>query len=670
MPPDGGRHTAASLTVTIRSDDGETSKQVATFRDRLTPRRLTIAGCIVWSVVVAAMTLPSALGGVGSWLDGSWQVALSLSHRLGLPMGSRLLFPYGPYGYLTVAVPFFTAQWLEAVIAGLVIHGALVALVTLLLAQRRAGPVVWVAVTAALLIGLPAFAAPDTEGQLVAILLAFFAVETELPRWRTASAALCGVTLALLLLMKATALPLAAGVLILGIGGLLLRRRGRAALALTAAFVIAGAVLWFAAGLGVRDVTHYLHAALEFGSGYSGAMYFMGLTAGIVLGGAIIVVLAVLGTALLARRRQADGLWLLLVCVALFPVFKDSFVRDGPIRDDIFFGVAGLLAALSLVVVAPSARAWWSRRQLAPVLLLVACLALGMAWRATDLSGITGAASRLAGYRTTAHAVLSSSLRRDLESSILRSAQAYYAGTISALPALPAGSTIDVMPWDIGIFYEQASLHWDPRPVLQSYQAYTPWLDQQDADFLRSATAPDFIIYSYLTVDDRYAAFDEPATFRALLENYRVAKVLGPQVVLLQRVAATSPSESVESTSCAPLGTAIDVPQHAGVRTFAHVDMKRTLVGSALNLLAKSPEARVTLTTAAGSFDRRLVQAVAGDGLYVTSFLSATPDIDAAMAAAGGVPITSLSVSGDATAWSSRYCVTFATTPLSGQQTP
>jgi len=64
------------------------------------------------------------------------------------------------------------------------------------------------------------------------------------------------------------------------------------------------------------------------------------------------------------------------------------------------------------------------------------------------------------------------------------------------------------------------------------------------------------------------------------------------------------------------------------------------------------------------------VQAVAGDGLYVTSFLSATPDIDAAMAAAGGVPITSLSVSGDATAWSSRYCVTFATTPLSGQQTP
>jgi len=614
--------------------------------------------------------VPPALEGVSSWLDASWQVALNLSHRLGLPMGSRLLFPYGPYGYLTVSTPFFISQWLEAVVAALVIHVALVALVGLLLIRRGAGPAVWVAVSAGLLIGLPGFASPDTEGQLVAILLAFFAVDTALPRWRIASAGLCGITLALLLLMKATAVPLVAGVLILGVGALLLRRQGRSALALTGAFVAAGAAFWFAAGLGVRDVLHYLKAALEFGSGYSGAMYFMGLTAGIVVGGAVIVALALLGGGLLIRRRYADGLWLLLVCIALFPLFKDSFVRDGPARDDIYFGVVGLLAALSLAVLAPGIRSWWSGRQRVPVAMLIACLALGIGWRATDLSRVSEDPSRLSEYGTAVRAVLDSNVRHDLQDHSLQDARTYYLDTIRGLPTFPVGSTVDVMPWDIGIVYEEGSLHWDPRPVLQSYLAYTSWFDQQDAVFLGSRSAPDFIIYSYLTIDDRYAAFDEPATFRALLDNYRVIKVLGPPVVVLQRIGPTTTPEDVESTTCAALGTAISVPQRAGVRTFAHVDMTRTLLGRALDLLAKAPEARVTLTTAAGSFDRRLVQAVAGDGLYVSDFLSSSPDIETAIMGSGGVPVTSLSVSGDASGWSPRYCVTFTTTPVSGGQTP
>jgi hypothetical protein len=650
--------------------DGATSSRPAGFRDRLTPRRLTIVGSGVWTVLAAALTAPSPVGGVGGWLDGSWQVALFLSHRVGLPLGSRLLFPYGPYGYLSVTIPFFVPQWLQGVAVSLLVHVALVALICLLLVQRRASPVLWVVVTVAVLIGLPSFAAPDTEGQLVAVVLAYLAVNTESRRGRTAAAALCGATLALLLLIKATALPLAAGVLVLAVGGLLLRRHGRAAGALVAALVVVGAALWFTAGLGLGDASRYLHAALDLGSGYSAAMYVMGLTNAIVLGTALIAVLVLLGLGLAARRRALDAIWILLVCVALFPLYKDSFVRDGPIRDDIFFGVAGLLAALSLVVVAPGVRAWMSRRQAVPVAVLVACMALGVGWRSTDLSGFTGAGDRLAGYRTALNAIFSSSVRQGLEAAPLSSAHDYYQGTISALPAATRGSTIDVMPWDIGIFYEQANLHWDPRPVLQSYTAYTPWLDQQDADFLLGPIAPEYIIYSYLTIDDRYAAFDEPATFRALLDNYRMVSVLGTSAVLLQRVSVRPSPESVESTTCVKLGSPVIVPQRSGVRTYARVAVSRTLVGSALDLLAKSPGLRVILNTAAGSFNRRLVPAVAADGLYLSDYLTSSPDIGAAITGSGGVPITLLTVSGKTGAWSSSYCVTFTTTPVNGGQSP
>ena len=450
-------------------------------RTRLSGRRTVVALGAVWAAVVAALTLPSPLGGVGSWLNSSWQVGLILSHRLGLPMGARLLFPYGPYGYLTVNTPFFISQWLEAVVAGLVIHVALLALVCLLLIRRRAGPLIWVAVTFTLVIALPAFAAPDTEGQLVAILLAYFAVEATIPRWSVAAAALCGVTLALLLLMKATAVPLTAGVLILAIAALLLGRRVRAVAALLAGFLVFGAVLWFAAGLGASDVPRYLHAALDFGSGYSGAMYFMGLTPGIVLGGAIIVLLEVVGVGLLVRRRPIDGLWMLLAAVALFPLFKDTFIRDGPIRDQTFFGVVAILAVLGLVVVAPAARSWLSRRQALPAAVLVGCLLLGACWRATDLSGVTGAFDRMSSYGAALRAVVQSKEHQALQAQPLQSAHDYYAPTISALPPFPAGATVDVMPWDVGLIYEDGRLHWSPRPVMQSYLAYTSWLDQQDA---------------------------------------------------------------------------------------------------------------------------------------------------------------------------------------------
>jgi hypothetical protein len=652
----------------MRRDDVEHTDHVTRLRARLRDRRVIVILCVLWTVAVAALTLPSALGGVGSWLDSSWQVGLSLSQRLDLPMGSRLFFPYGPYGYLTVNTPFFISQWLEAVAAGLVVHVALVALVCLLLVRRRAGPVLWVAVTAAVLIGLPSFAGPDTEGQLVAVLLAYLAVDVAQRRASVASAALCGVMLALLLLMKATAVPLVAGVLVIGIGALVLGRRLRATVALLTAFVVAGAVLWFAAGLHVGDVAHYLHAALEFGSGYSGAMYFMGLTPGIILGGAVIVIVGALGVGLLVRRRHSDGLWMLLTAVALFPLFKDSFVRDGPVRDEIYFGVAAILAGLSLVVVAPALRSWLSRRQALPAGLLVACLLLGACWRATDLSVVGGAGDRLASYGNAVRAVVQNDARHSLQAAPLQSAQAYYAGTISALPPFPAGATVDVMPWDVGLMYEDSRLHWDPRPILQSYQAYTSWLDEQDAGFLLGGGAPDFIIYSYLTVDDRYAAFDEPATFRALLENYGVVKTIGSSTVVLQRLPrAFAARETVDGTTCAALGTAITIPQHAGVLTFAHVDLTRSLVGSALDILAKAPEARVTLSTVAGSSGHRLVQAVAADGLYVSSLLTSTPDMAAAMAGTGGVPLTSLAVSGDASGWSSRYCVTFTTAPMSGR---
>ena len=69
--------------------------------------------------------------------------------------------------------------------------------------------------------------------------------------------------------------------------------------------------------------------------------------------------------------------------------------------------------------------------------------------------------------------------------------------------------------------YEQAvawgnRLRWDPLPVLQDYQAYTPGLDSLGEAKLRSDDAPERVLYSSSqSIDSRLASFDTPATARA-----------------------------------------------------------------------------------------------------------------------------------------------------------
>lgn len=81
------------------------------------------------------------------------------------------------------------------------------------------------------------------------------------------------------------------------------------------------------------------------------------------------------------------------------------------------------------------------------------------------------------------------------------------------------GHTVDVLPYDIAVT-EAYGLQWHPRPVFQSYSAYTEYLDSLDAKYFLSASSPEYILYALGAIDSRYGIFDEPATFRTLLLKY------------------------------------------------------------------------------------------------------------------------------------------------------
>lgn len=78
--------------------------------------------------------------------------------------------------------------------------------------------------------------------------------------------------------------------------------------------------------------------------------------------------------------------------------------------------------------------------------------------------------------------------------------------------------TVDIIPWDL-TFAPANNLNWQPRPIFQSYTAYTNYLD--NLNYQSFVDNPrDFILYSFISIDSRHPFFDEPSTFSFAYCNY------------------------------------------------------------------------------------------------------------------------------------------------------
>jgi hypothetical protein len=81
-------------------------------------------------------------------------------------------------------------------------------------------------------------------------------------------------------------------------------------------------------------------------------------------------------------------------------------------------------------------------------------------------------------------------------------------------------STIDIFPWDTEYLIEN-KLNYLPRPVFQSFSAYTEYLQKINYKHFLEAP-PEYIIYDYDGIDSRYPFNDEPLTNFFIVKNYTI----------------------------------------------------------------------------------------------------------------------------------------------------
>ncbi|MCH2173023.1 hypothetical protein MK489_19770 [Myxococcota bacterium] len=585
-------------------------------------KRLLLSALAV--TLVLGVAFPGSYRPLATGLDPSVHYALNqlaLSQHL---FGRDVVFPYGPLGYLLTPLDLGD-NLLRAIALWCVVHG-LFALGILLAVRRGAGILQVFAFAFSYLLAFTLGLVYEYQLLAVIGLWMTLSLTAHSPRMAALCSTLAGMSAGFCLLVKLSLGLSALGMLVVAEG---LRgwtqgpRRIPTTLATFGAFTSTSLLLSAVHLSSFSNLFEWMRRSYELTSGFSAAMSFSGPMAGLWFGGITLGLFALLSLVLRKHEPMAWRASLLFLVPVLFS-FRHGFVRhDGHVQN--FFPF--VLAALSVQLLFCRNRRETMGTTAAA--LLVAVLALPT-YAPTGLldfqemarrgSGWHGAGNMLALARLkTTRARLESESRVNLEANRLPNAW------VEAIHERQA--SLDVVPWEIS--YAPANdLPWDPNPVLQTYAAYTAFLDRASAQHYAAADAPGFVLLEFMSLDGRHPLLDAPATTRELLTHYSlVASDFGRRRILLAHPGDRSPS------ALTPVGQTrartrewVSVPNSDRL-LFGELEMQPTMRGRIQQALFRVPPVRIEVVYADGEQSvHRIIPDTARNGFLLNFLPRSTRD--------------------------------------------
>jgi hypothetical protein len=584
---------------------------------RLAPVLFSIA--FLW-MTVSMIPAPPQAPGVG--IDASWAYGINLAHAKNLNFGRDVVFTFGPLGYLLYPVPGLVAA-LPAFSYAWAVH--LVFLVGAFLLWRSLGNTstvlfTWVTLSAAMLLSDLPFerlllsfvsVAIGTQAQLArkgyvsSVHLAFVGLMAGvIPLFRS-SDGLEACTIFYALLGSALVAPSQA---IPHVPEITWRELLTCAAAPPAAFTLGYAFVEH----GVSGLWSYVAGSMQIVLGYSEAMAQPGPAYQIVAAGVSLVVLVLVIPMLVHRPDFFRGI--LPAFIVAFFACKSGLVRqDAPHADLIQVKIA--VASLFVLVCLNALR---DRRLVTSW--IFASLLFGTVVHIGSSPSREQAFLRRA-LLTESVANLSASLNAgstwDQTESLVWQRLSRLRVDVAVADAV-SGGTVDDVPSETDVVYANR-WHWRPRPVFQSYSAYTPALDQMNAAHLDGRDTADHIIMQWGDIDDRHPLLDDTASWRALFDKYDPEIRRTDFLVLKHRVTSRYRDPQLLGSVTATWYSDVSVPnsEPAGL-TMMRAELNRGLYGVLLGALFRNSPVYLHATCASGVQSRwRVNRANLRDGALV-----------------------------------------------------
>lgn len=588
--------------------------------------------------IAAAITLLLSLSFFVPWrpyfvasagVDDSWMLALNALFARHLRMGHDIVFTYGPWGFLHTGV--YHPDTYALMVGGWVLFATAFWAGCWTIGRRRISNPALMLIWMPASLGIAAFSVSHQSATLlcvIALLLAFHFDEQA--RVWSPTAILLSASAALASLTKFTYLAVACIVIVPITIHQIRRKRFPSALVLFAAFFLLFDLL---AGQRLSDLPEFLRTSIVISGGYTDAMSFEGTSvsgASILPSRDLLEFLAATGVLAFAvvvavwkRGRIAALLWLIGLGGVLFTDFKWGFVRhDGmhaPVAASVLLFVA-LLCAASLWPIGNRGLAPWT-------LSLALAAALVGAWNAP----IAATGQRIPQFFVDE--LMGNVLPNIAAAGRLASGRSHYfeqyeralAQIRCDTPAPAVRGSVDVYPWSASIAIA-GGMNYQPRPVIQSYSAYTDELAELNAAHLRGPAAPNNVL---LGISDgvfsleRFPTADDGPSWPELLTRYDISQSNRYFLLLRRsnfpRVYQFVPLESIATR----LNDQIPVPAAEQGAIWVQIQIEPSKSRKLLSTLFKASELHLTVYRRDGrTRDYRLCAASAKSGFLLSPVLN------------------------------------------------
>jgi hypothetical protein len=578
-------------------------------------RAATIVFSVATVLVVAVLLSPFPIAFPAVSLETGWAMSMSEAVAEGLAIGRDISFTFGPY------TAVYTHEYHPAVGTAMIVIPLLfglsyaAGLLCLDIRRIRVG---------ALAISCGIFLAGTAQEALfLSIPLLHLLVTDRITRPSRPTGALRRTTVKLWVLAALTLslsfLPLVKGsfaivTALLGACSFILMYRARTAIAFVgfAIFVLGLTGGWVASGQPIGALPDYFLSFLPIVAGYSDAMSIWKNEREVTVYCVAAAALFIPNALRIARDKDVSSILCGLgVAVTLFLLMKEGFVRHD---SHALTGAAGLIVVgFLLVLQVPT----WAG-------LMLACVAV-LGWAQIASAYIPVAP----GAVLTRAELMIGWITAGILDRIDNDQQARFEASMKTIreryPLTNRHGTADLYPIDQELVLANG-INWSPRPIIQSYSAYTHQLLVQNRNHLEAPDAPQYVYFGVSGIDGRFPTLDDSLSLIDLTTDYRYLAMESGYAVLEKAPSASSASalSDVVSQGSFAFGQQISLPAtHSPV--WVEIELEPSLLGRLVNTLFKLPNIFLHASFVDGrKTDYRYIAGIGSSGFMISPVIADT----------------------------------------------
>lgn len=361
-------------------------------------------------------------------------------------------------------------------------------------------------------------------------------------------------------------------------------------------------IIFYAKSVGI--LIDYIRGGLEVSEGYgSGMSIHTSYDAYITWVLFIVICYFICLVITLLSKSESNTILLCVFLAPLFMMYKHGFVRaDG----HVFISFQGMLVVMALIILFFDFSIRYQRQKIAVMFGLMIMMGVLI----NDIN-ISSCISTIKSRTVDLPKRLIDTLQEDTASqNQLPEEIVNRIGT----------DTATIYPWNI-LYLVNAGFKYVPMPAVQNYCAYTPFLDRKDADFFKGDEAPQYIVMSLETIDNRWPMVETPQTWREISTNYYVDYYEDGILLLKQR--ETEANIFLEKQG----SYTINKQEQLNIQgEYLQIDASLSILGKIAKLFWRVPEVTMTVEYASGKVETHRILL---DNLSTGVDLSSVPyDID------------------------------------------